>query len=152
MQMTVDAEAIAETILSLERGALDRWGRGDIEGPLDLCADDVTYFDPVTAVRIDGLAAMQDYLGPWAGRIRVPRYEMLNPQVVTDGSMAVLSYNLVNYIQGAGGAETVGSRWNSTQVYRRSGDRWMIVHSHWSFTRHPAFENMSPEATEGLQA
>lgn len=148
--MNADGDTIAATILSLERGALDRWGKGDVEGYLEIYADDVSYFDPITAARIDGLPAVADYIRPWTGKIRVPRYEIINPQVVTDGNVAVLSYNLVNYIHAADGSETVGTRWNSTQVYRRTDDQWRVVHVHWSFTRHPAFANMSPEATEGL--
>lgn len=150
MQMNTDGDKIAASILSLERGALDRWGKGDVEGYLEIYADDVSYFDPITAARIDGLSAVADYIRPWAGKIRVPRYEIVNPQIVTDGNVAVLSYNLVNYIHTADGSETVGTRWNSTQVYRRTDDQWRVVHVHWSFTRHPAFANLSPEDTEEM--
>ena len=150
--MNTDNDTIAASILSLERGALDRWGRGDVEGYLDIYADDVSYFDPLTAARIDGLPAVADYIRPWAGKIQIPRYEIVNPQVVTEGNIAVLSYNLVNYLHAADGSETLGTRWNSTQVYRRSDDQWRVVHVHWSFTRPPAFVNLSPEATEGLTA
>jgi hypothetical protein len=66
--------------------------------------------------------------------------------------MALLTYNLVNYIRDAQGVESVGSRWNSTTVYQHHGDAWKALHSHWSFTRHPAFQNMSPEVSEGLEA
>ena len=77
---------------------------------------------------------------------------MLNPRVVVDGNMGLLTYNLVNYITDASGIESVGTRWNSTAVYQRRGDTWKAVHSHWSFTRHPAFQNLSAEASEGLDA
>src|SRR2546421_9397383 len=83
-------------ILLLERAALDRWGKGDPGGFLDLYAADISYFDPVTAKRIDGHQAMADYYRPWFGKIRVARFEMLNPQVVIDGSLALLTYNLEN--------------------------------------------------------
>jgi ketosteroid isomerase-like protein len=142
----------ADQILLLEREALDRWGRGDPGGFLDVYASDVTYFDPVTPSRIDGHHAMVDYYRPWVGRIQIARYEMLNSQVVVDGNMALLTYNLVNYIRDAEGLEVVGSRWNSTTVYRRRGEAWETFHSHWSFTCHPAFQNLSPEASEGLGA
>ena len=118
---TTDARTSADQILTLERAALDRWGNGDPSGFLDLYAADITYFDPLTAARIDGHSAMVDYYGPWTGKIRVARYEMLNPHVVVDGDLALLTYNLVNYIHDAQGAETVGSCWNSTAVYRRRG-------------------------------
>ena len=149
---TVDGRTSSDQILMLERGALDRWGKGDPRGFLELYAADITYFDPVTAARIDGHQAMVNYYRPWVGKIQIPRYEMLNPHVVVDGTMALLTYNLVNYIRDAHGAESVGSCWNSTTVYQRRGDTWKALHSHWSFTRHPAFQNLTPEASEGLQA
>jgi|SRR5262245_11507332 len=148
---TIDPGTSTE-ILMLERSALDRWGKGDPGGFLELYAADITYFDPVTAARIDGHQAMVDYYGPWAGKIRIARYEMLNPHVVVDGNMALLTYNLVNYIQDPQGAESVGSCWNSTTLYQQRGGTWKTIHSHWSFTRHTAFQNMSPEASERPQA
>lgn len=137
-------------ILRLERRALDRWGKGDPAGFLELYASDISYFDPSTAMRIDGHQAMADYYRPLPGKIDVPRYDILNPQVVVDGDMALLSYNLVNYMRGAGGEEAVGTRWNSTTVYRRRDGVWKAIHSHWSFTRHPALQNLTPETSEGL--
>ena len=77
---------------------------------------------------------------------------MLNPHVVVDGDMALLTYNLVNYIWDATGGESVGTLWNSTTVYQRRGDACKAIHSHWSFTRHPAFQDLTPEASEGLEA
>jgi ketosteroid isomerase-like protein len=140
--------AIADQIILLERAALDRWGKGDPGGFLELYANDVSYFDPLTAARLDGHQAMSEYYRPWAGKINVDRYEMLNPQVVVEGNMALLTYNLVNYVQDADGVESTGSCWNSTTVFQRRAGLWRTVHSHWSFTRHTAFQNMSPEASE----
>jgi ketosteroid isomerase-like protein len=137
-----------ERIIMLERGALDRWGKGDPGGFLDLYSTDVTYFDPLTATRIDGHQEMVNYYRPWVGKIKITRYEMLNPQVVVEGGMALLTYNLVNYIQDVEGVETVASCWNSTTVYQQRGGEWKTIHSHWSFTRHIAFQNMSAEASE----
>jgi ketosteroid isomerase-like protein len=152
MTKAIDARTSSDQILMLERGALDRWGKGDPGGFLEVYAPDITYFDPVTATRIDGHEAMVNYYRPWFGKIQISRYEILNPQVVVDGTMALLTYNLVNYIRDAQGIESVGSRCNSTTVYQHRGDRWKVLHSHWSFTRHPAFQDMSAEATEGLNA
>jgi ketosteroid isomerase-like protein len=145
---TFDVQTSSDQILMLEREALDRWGKGDPSGFLELYANDITYFDPLTATRIDGHQAMVNYYRPWVGKIQIPRYEMLNPQVVVEGSMALLTYNLVNYIQDSQGVESVGSCWNSTMVYRRRSGTWKAIHSHWSFTCHTAFQNMSPEASE----
>jgi ketosteroid isomerase-like protein len=137
-----------DLILALERRGLDRWGKGDPAGILDLYANEVTYFDPLVGRRIDGLDAMRAYYEPWIGRISVPRYEIVNPAVVASDDLALLSYNLVNYKRDAAAEESTGSRWNCTEVYRRAGAEWKIVHSHWSFTQHPAFQSMTPEESE----
>src|SRR5207302_196864 len=113
-------------------------------------AEDVTYFDPVTAARINGLAAMTEYYRPWTGKIKVDRYEILNPVVVVTDEMAVLSYNLINFVE-ADGAERPLNRWNSTAVYRRRDNTWQIVHSHWSFIQ-PSLTNGSVNVNAGLMA
>ena len=147
----IAGSAAANDIIMLERAALDRWGNGDPDGFLELYAPGISYFDPMTAARIDSRHAMVDYYAPFVGKIFVARYEMLNPQVVVEGNMALLTYNLVNFVRDAHGAEVEGSRWNSTTVFQRQGEAWKSIHSHWSFTRHQAFQTMSPEASEGLQ-
>src|SRR5919206_1081226 len=114
MPTKTESDAIAQTILSLERQALNTWNKGDIEGQLRLYADDVTFFDPITAMRLDGLPAVAEYFRRvWAGKVNIPRYEMLNPQVITTGTdLAVLTYNLVNYGPDADGLEKPTTRWN----------------------------------------
>ena len=73
MNVNVNVKEITETILDLERDALDRWNKGDVEGSLGIYADDVTYFDPITAKRIDGLSEMQEYFRSlWAGKVNIP--------------------------------------------------------------------------------
>lgn len=138
----------AKEVFGLEQAALDRWGKGDPGGLLALYAPEITYFDPITAQRIDGHAAMEEYYRPWVGKIRIDRIEFVNPQVVVNGGMALLTYNLVNYNRDEQGNERVTSRWNSTSVYERRGDAWKQIHSHWSFTKHPAFENLTVESSE----
>jgi uncharacterized protein (TIGR02246 family) len=146
MQKIADIDEVTGTILALESAAMDRFNRGDVEGCIELYAEDVTYFDPITERRLDGRPAVAEYFRTFfAGKIDIPRYEILNPQVITDGDLTVLSYNLANYVRTEDDSETAGTQWNSTQVYRRTGDRWRVAHVHWSFTRHPA-------ATQGLIA
>jgi ketosteroid isomerase-like protein len=130
-------QTILDTLLTRERTALDRWGRGDPGGYLEIYAPDVTYFDPAVAIRVDGLDAMKRYYAPITGKVSIDRYEILNPEVAAGGEMAVLSYNLVNYHRGADGAESVGNRWNVTAVYRRHGETWNVIHSHFSYTERP---------------
>jgi ketosteroid isomerase-like protein len=124
-----------ESIIALERAALDRWGHGDPGGYLDSYAPEVTYFDPTTEKRLDGLEAMRAYYAPLAGKIKVDRYEMRNINVQHYGDVAVLSYNLFNYGVTFDGKMPPDRPWNSTKVYARTGGQWKIVHDHWSYIK-----------------
>src|SRR5215471_10429219 len=106
----------SDTIIALERGALDRWGQGDPQGYLDLYARNVTYFDPMRETRIDGLDAMKQALEPIKGLVKIDHYEMNAPQVYPAGDAAILTYNLVSYGRSPAGDAMV-VRWNSTVVY-----------------------------------
>ena len=121
--------AIVSTIVGLERGALDRWGRGDPSGFLEICARDVVYFDPFLERRIDGLDELTRHYEGIRGKVQISRYELLNPKVQSIGDAAVLTFNYVSY----GGNENE-FRWNCTEVYRREAVGWRIIQTHWSFT------------------
>jgi len=124
-----------DTIVALERGALDRWGKGDPEGFFDIMAPDLTYFDPLTAKRIDGKDALRTYIAPFTGKIRIEKVEMIDPKVQRCGDLAVLTFNLVDYGAQIGDGPKTTARWNSTEVYQRIDGRWKIVHSHWSYIK-----------------
>lgn len=117
------------TIVGLERDALDRWGRGDPSGFLEISAPDVVYFDPFLKRRIDGLEELTRHLEGIRGKVQISRYELLNPKVQLIGDAAVLTFNYVSY----GGNENE-FRWNCTEVYRLESAGWRIVQTHWSFT------------------
>jgi ketosteroid isomerase-like protein len=135
------AAQVADTIIALERTALDRWGAGDPQGFLDTYAPEVTYFDIGVGHRIDGHAAMSEYYRPLTGKIKIPRYEMIDPKVQRHGGVAVLTYNLRSEaLQPDGKQVTV--RWNSTSVYARIAGRWQMIHSHWSLTAAPCLRGI----------
>jgi ketosteroid isomerase-like protein len=124
-----------EAIIALERGALDRWGKGDPQGYLDIMAPDLTYFEPMAAKRIDGQDALRKYFAPFWGKIKIDKAEMIDPQVQCSGDLAVLTFNLVDYgAQLSDGPKTT-ARWNSTEVYQRLSGGWKIIHSHWSYVK-----------------
>jgi len=127
--VTGDTQRIAAELIGLEEGALRRWCDGDPSGFLEISADDVVYFDPFLERRIDGLAALTVYYESLRGKLYAPRFELLNPVVQVVGDAAVLTFNYVSH--GEGGA---ASRWNCTEVYRRTGDSWRLIQTHWSFT------------------
>jgi ketosteroid isomerase-like protein len=123
---TTDA---ARTIIAMERAALDRWGRGDPSGFLEISAPDVVYFDPFLERRLDGHGQLSAHYEGLRGKVSIDRYELLNPHVQLVGTAAVLTFNYVS-CSGNGGPD----RWNCTEVYRREGETWRIVQSHWSQT------------------
>jgi len=123
-----------ETIIALERAALDRWGKGDPQGYLETYAPEITYFDPTRDKRMDGLDAMKQFLIPLTEKIRVSRYEMIDPKVQRRGDTAVLTYNLISHVQSPDG-RPFSVRWNCTEVYTRIGGAWKIIHNHWSYTK-----------------
>lgn len=124
-----------DEIIALERGALDRWGKGDVHGFFEIMADEITYFDPNLDQRLDGIAAIKKYIEPFQGKIKIDRYEFVNPKVQAIGDVAILTFNLVNYRRQPDGTESVANRWNSTETYRRVNAAWKIAHSHWSNVR-----------------
>lgn len=40
------SDSLAQKIIDMENSALDRWGKGDPDGFLEISAGDVVYFDP----------------------------------------------------------------------------------------------------------
>ena len=131
MAHTMDTpdDALIETIVAMECAALDRWGNGDPSGFLEICAPDVVYFDPNLERRIDGREALSDYYEGIRGKVSFERFELLNPLVQRVGDAAVITFNFVSY----GEAEDE-YKWNCTEVYRRSGEGWEIIQTHWSYT------------------
>jgi ketosteroid isomerase-like protein len=124
-----------DTIIALERGALDRWGKGDPQGFFDIMASDQTYFDPATPKRIDGQDALKKYVAPFTGKISIEKMEMIDPRVQRSGDLAVLTFNLVSHGAQFDGGPKRSARWNTTEVFQRLNGSWKIVHSHWSYVQ-----------------
>lgn len=132
MEQAIESETnVAATIIALERAALDRWGRGDPSGFLEISAADVVYFDPYQPRRLDGIDALRALYESIRGQVNVTRYELVDPRVQAIADMAVLTFNYV-----AEGSNEITSRWNCTEVYRREPDgQWRIIQTHWSITQ-----------------
>jgi ketosteroid isomerase-like protein len=123
---------ITETIIALEKGALEKWNQGDPSGYLKISAEDVTYFDPVTEKRLEGLDNLTKYYEPIRGKVEATRYEMVSPKVKAANNIAVLTFTLHSYM-----GEKL-SIWNCTEVYRLEPDgQWKIIHTHWSSVMNP---------------
>jgi ketosteroid isomerase-like protein len=120
--------SVQDTLVAQLRAAMNRWYNGDPSGYAALFADDVTYFAPVTAGRLEGIDALRALFAPVAGKINIPRFEMLNPLLQLHDNIGILTYNVYEYAHG----DSATTRWNATEVYRRIGNDWRIIHGHWS--------------------
>ena len=129
------AQVAPPDVVAMERAALDRWGKGDPQGYLEIMADELTYFDPTQEKRVDGRAALMKMLEPLTGKIKVARFDMIDPKVQPHGDAALLTFNLVSYVTQPDGQERAVARWNSSELYGRVDGQWRIVHSHWSYIK-----------------
>lgn len=121
-----EAEVTAH-IIALERAALERWGRGDPDGFVEISSVEVSYFDPFTERRLDGLVALRALYDQIRGKVRIDRFEILEPRIQLAGPVAVLTFRFESH-----GSE--GSmHWNTTEVYRQTDAGWRIIHTHWAF-------------------
>ena len=129
------AQVAPPDVVAMERAALDRWGKGDPQGYLEIMATELTYFDPMQEERVDGIEALKKILAPITGKIVVSRFDMIDPKVQRHGDSALLTFNLVSYVTLPDGTERAIARWNSSELYGRVDGTWRIVHSHWSYIK-----------------
>jgi hypothetical protein len=122
----VGAAPAEETILALERQAMDLWRQGNPDGFLAISDPGITFFHSTVEAQLVGLAAVKTLYEGYRGRPLFDRYEMAEPRVVAAGGTAVLTYVLVTW----NGSLT--RRWHASEVYRDGRDGWRIVHSHFS--------------------
>jgi ketosteroid isomerase-like protein len=105
--MRSDSNQITETILGRERSANERWNKGDCHGYLDTYTDDVTYFDLRTEKLLFGHKAVSEHILKIYRNPNIVRSEYRNPEVAVSeaGDLAVLSYNLRNFVADEKGDE-----------------------------------------------
>ena len=147
-----------DTILSLEKAAMERWRNGDPWGFVEISAEDINYVDPGLTKPILGLDEYKAYMKQIEGQVHYQRSEFIDPKVVMVGEAAVLSYNYRSSVLSPQGAVISQTPWNSTEVYFRREGQWRIVHTHWSFLRHklpeslevPVPVELAPQKYEGI--
>ncbi len=128
---TGDRDA-AQEIIAMERDALERGARGDVDAFLDISDPDVVYFDPSLERRIDGLAALREH---YHKNSKPPEeeydIELINPKAQVSGDLAVLTFNYRSAGRRTGRVEL----WNCTEAFRRTAQGWRIIQTHWSWTK-----------------
>lgn len=124
------------TILTLEKQAMERWRSGDPGGFVELSAQDISYIDPGQVKPILGLESFKVYMSQFERNMYYQRSEFIDPRVVVIGDAALLSYNYRSSVLSSEGLVASQTPWNATEVYFRQKGQWRIVHTHWSFLQH----------------
>jgi ketosteroid isomerase-like protein len=125
-----------DTILSLEKGAMERWRNGDPMGFVEISAEDICYVDPGLTKPILSLEQYRAAMQGAVGKIFYQGSEFIDPRVVLVGDAALLSYNYRSSFISPGGEALSQTPWNASEVYFRRGGQWQIVHTHCSYIRH----------------
>jgi len=125
-----------DTILTLEKQAMERWRNGDPGGFVELSAEDISYVDPGQTRPILGLQEFKAYMWQFEKKVHYQRSEFIDPRVAGIGDAAVLSYNYRSSVLSAEGKVTNQTPWNATEVYFQQEGQWKIVHTHWSYLQH----------------
>lgn len=129
-----EVAGITEKLIAMENAALVRWGNGDPDGFLEIIADDYTYFDPFRNARVYGYDSIKALYDGMRGQVSYDRFELTDPKVQVSRDMAVLTFNFQSFSEKEDGTVEGGWRWHTTEVYRRNGDDWKLISTHWSFT------------------
>lgn len=130
----MDPRTVEETILDLERAALDQWSSGNPVGYARSAAEDVTYLDDIGAQsRLDGLQKATAYLSTLQEQLPEHRYEIVEPKVQVYGGVAILSFR---YQPSSLEGESL-TPWKATTVYRETEAGWCMVHANWSMIKSP---------------
>ena len=123
---------IARTIIAMEREALERGARGEVEAFVAISDPDVVYFDPFLDRRLDGVGALEEYYRRvFRAQEEEIEIELINPKVQATSEMAVLTFNYRDTGRRTGCVHL----WNCTEVYRKTAQGWRIIQTHWSWTK-----------------
>jgi len=129
--MTNQNNELTEKVIGLEKGALDKWFKGDTSGYLNLWSQkDFSYFDSSKEHRVDSYAEIKKFvLDNVEGKLFADTYDFEDPRVQINGDTAILTYQLY--------AKTSLNemRYNCIEIYQKEDDGWKVIHSTWSFIR-----------------
>lgn len=122
---------LEEKLIGLEKGALDKWFKGDTSGYLNIWSkEDFSYFDGGVEKRIDSYEDIKEFvLANVEGKLFADSYEFCYPRVQAVSDMAVLTYQL------HADTSLIDMHYNCIEVYQKEKTGWKVIHSTWSFIR-----------------
>jgi ketosteroid isomerase-like protein len=126
-------QGLLSELLGMENSAMERWRQGDPWGWIEISANEVTYFDPETDRRKDGIEQLRELYAAIDGQVHYDSSYFISPKVQEHGDVAILTYHYISRSTGEDGAEVGSTYWNTTEVYSRIDGQWKIIHTHWSY-------------------
>jgi ketosteroid isomerase-like protein len=127
------AQGLLGVLLGMENSAMERWRHGDPWGWTEISANEVTYFDPETERRRDGIELLRELYAAIDGQIHYDGSHFISPNVQEYGEVAILTYHYISSRTGEDGVDVSSTHWNTTEVYSRIDGPWKIIHTHWSY-------------------
>ncbi|MGL4555058.1 MAG: DUF4440 domain-containing protein [Gemmataceae bacterium] len=120
---------MTDELLALNQKLLDAIASGDWKTYQELCADDLTAFEPEAPGQlVVGLDFHRFYFAPGGAKGR-HQTTMCNPRVRLIGDAAVVTYTRLVQRAGPDGGSTMTAS-TETRVWQRSGGGWKHVHFH----------------------
>ncbi|AXE40024.1 hypothetical protein [Acidipropionibacterium virtanenii] len=128
---TAEQTRLAEHLIDLEKGALDKWFNGDVSGYREIWSrTSFTYFDGDNPKRVEDHDTIDQFLDALDGKLHADVYELHSPRIQFGIDMALLTFQLF--------ADTnlIDMKYNCVELYQREkDDQWRVIHSTWSFIR-----------------
>jgi len=129
IHLTHKTMALQDTIIALEKEALDQWANGNPAGYFTTHgADDMICFDDIGAQNgISGLHNIKQYGQKLNAMIPPHKYEMVGIHVQQYGDTAILSFQYHPFSLD-GQPQT---KWRASVVYVSLEGTWKMVHTQW---------------------
>ena len=127
-KIAADNKPVEETIIALERAAMDRWAK---EIPMDSLSYLPMMFvhGSFLGTKLEGIDKLKELYETIRGKVEIDRYEFIRPVVQAAGGCAVLTYNFI-LLQGRGAQMEL----HGSLPFETSG-KWKIIHTHWSLVK-----------------
>jgi len=142
-QPEIEYEGVLGELMNLESTAMELWRKGNPWGFTDISAEEVTYFDPGTPKRINGLNALKKEYAKRVGKIQYDVMEFIDPKIRVRGDAAVLFYRFFSTHLNLDGSVAGRIPWNCTEVFAKINNQWKIIHTHWSFVNGEVYSSLS---------
>lgn len=126
---------VEQTLIDMEKAALERWGDGDPDGFLEIIAEDYTYFDPFINECVRGFDNIKEIYESIRGKVNIDYFELISPDVQIYGDVAVLTFNFKSYAELSDGTKEEKTHWHTTEVFKKFDEGWKLISTHWSFTK-----------------